>query len=269
MVDVKVFLEKVEEIRREQPKYRKGGDGSDKTCDCIGLIKGALKRAGEKWTGTHGSNYAARNEMASLRRIMTLEDLEPGDIVYKAYDVFDDEWDLPVGYSQSEDQHDYYHVGVVTSVNPLVITHCTTPTVIQDTKVGKWEYVGKLKKVNYEGGAETMAEEQKNATVDRPAGVTGETVNLRGGPGKEYGRIAKITFGTDIKVLKDLGDWCYIIADGKTGYMQRNFVLYTQEPDTEDDAPEGMTEGDIEKLQDALARIDEARDILAYFAGRG
>lgn len=268
MVDVRAFLEKVEEIRNEKPKYRKGGYGADGTCDCIGLVMGAIRRAGGKWPGTHGSNYAARNEMVNLRNIINASDLELGELVYKAYNEFDDDWDLPAGYSKDEDQRDYYHVGVVTSVNPLVITHCTSPTVKQDKKIGGWMFAGKLKKVDYEGGG-TMAEEQKAATVDRPAGVEGETVNLREGPGKEYGRIAKIAFGTDIKVLKDLGEWCYIIADGKTGYMQSNFILYTLEPDTEDNVPDGLTQGDIDKLQDALARMDEARDILAYFVGRG
>ena len=56
------FLEKIREIASENPKYRSGGSGKDGTCDCIGLIIGAIRRAGGSWPGTHGSNYAARYE---------------------------------------------------------------------------------------------------------------------------------------------------------------------------------------------------------------
>ena len=45
-IPVNTFLERVEEIAREKPRYRKGGSGRDGTCDCIGLIIGALRRAG-------------------------------------------------------------------------------------------------------------------------------------------------------------------------------------------------------------------------------
>ena len=60
MVTRKAFLRGVSAIQAEGPTYHAGGDGSDGTCDCIGLIIGAIRRAGGRWTGTHGSNYAAR-----------------------------------------------------------------------------------------------------------------------------------------------------------------------------------------------------------------
>ena len=54
------FLEKVQVIKSLNPAYKQPGDGSNGVCDCIGLIIGAIRRMGLKWTGIHGSNYAAR-----------------------------------------------------------------------------------------------------------------------------------------------------------------------------------------------------------------
>lgn len=267
MTDRKTFLEKVEEIYGEKPTYHKGTSGDDGFCDCIGLIIGALRRAGETWKGTHGSNYAARNQMVSLRRVTKASELEVGEAIYKAFDPMDDEWDLPATYEKDKDQLDYYHVGVVVSVDPLIITHCTTPSVKQDNKLGKWEYAGKLKKVNYEGVG--PVEEVKKAIIDRPTGVTGETVNMRKGAGLDYDRIAKIPFGTEVDVYTDLGEWCYIKVDGQSGYVMSNFILYNSKPDTEDDDTVGLTEEDREKLLEALTKLDETRELIVQVVGRG
>ena len=42
MVTLEAFLRGVAKIKSEAPTYREGGDGSDGTCDCIGLIIGAI-----------------------------------------------------------------------------------------------------------------------------------------------------------------------------------------------------------------------------------
>lgn len=46
MVTLEAFLSEVAKIKSEAPTYREGGDGSDGTCDCIGLVIGAIRRAG-------------------------------------------------------------------------------------------------------------------------------------------------------------------------------------------------------------------------------
>ena len=58
MIQLSDFLTQIAAIAAESPSYRLGGDGSDGTCDCVGLIIGAIRRAGGQWAGTHGSNYA-------------------------------------------------------------------------------------------------------------------------------------------------------------------------------------------------------------------
>lgn len=268
MVDRKKFLEKVEEIRREQPKYRNGGSAEDGTCDCIGLIIAAIKRAGGTWpkSGAHGTNYAARNEVEDLKKITSVSDLYVSAVVFKALGPLEDDWDLPSRYKDDPDQNDYFHVGVVWSVEPLIIIHCTTPSVTIDLKLGSWDYVAKLKRV--EGGTGQVAEAKK-AIVDRPAGVTGNTVNLRKGAGTSYDRIEKIEFGTELEVMADLGDWCYVKVGSLSGYMQSNYILYDEAPDTEEDDPVGLTEEDREKLLEALTKLDETRELIVQVVGRG
>ena len=51
MITPEKFIEGVNSIYIEQPKYRIGGDGSDGTCDCIGMGRGALKREGAEDQG--------------------------------------------------------------------------------------------------------------------------------------------------------------------------------------------------------------------------
>ena len=84
MVTLEAFLSEVAKIKSEAPTYREGGDGSDGTCDCIGLVIGAIRRAGGGWAGTHGSNYAARFAVDGLFRQVDAADLEPGWLVFKA-----------------------------------------------------------------------------------------------------------------------------------------------------------------------------------------
>lgn len=82
-ITLTAFLEQLETICATKPNYRIGGSGTDGTCDCIGLIIGAVRRAGGGWNGMHGSNYAARKQMMDFAEIKSA-DLFVGEIVFKA-----------------------------------------------------------------------------------------------------------------------------------------------------------------------------------------
>lgn len=147
-VALSIFLSYVGEIASEEPAYRIGGQGEDGTCDCIGLIIGALERAGERWPGLHGSNWAARNAMQALLPVTSASELCLGDLVYKVRKPGASRYALPARYEDDPDRNDYYHVGVVTGRRPLEITHCTSPGGIKrDTRLGAWCYRGALKAV--------------------------------------------------------------------------------------------------------------------------
>ena len=113
-VDVKKFLTRVEEIAAEGPGYQHGHSGDDHLCDCIGLIIGAIRRAGGQWRGTHGTNYAARQEMKYLRKIENTGDLKAGEVVYKAYEPGVGGYDLLAAPRMAKRQ-----IGYLPEVPPL------------------------------------------------------------------------------------------------------------------------------------------------------
>ena len=152
-ITLTAFLEQLETICATKPDYRIGGSGTDGTCDCIGLIIGAVRRAGGGWNGIHGSNNAARKQMTDFAETKSA-DLFVGEIVYKARKPGDSSYNLPGRYkADGGDLLDYYHVGVVTKVRPLEITHCSTTvngnSIHRDATLGKWKYGGRLKGIDY------------------------------------------------------------------------------------------------------------------------
>lgn len=227
MVSLNDFLAKVQEIADEKPRYDLGGDGREGRCDCIGLIIGALRRNGYKWNGVHGSNWAARNAMAELNDIHTEGDLRFGWVVYKYRGLFDAGYDLPSRYEGHADSNDYYHVGVVISVSPLKIMHCTAWSggngIKIDTTVGKWRKAGPLKMVNMEEKEERIMPMGKMIVTAQ----SGTTVNLRSVKSTESDAtiIERVKVGTLVEVLDTSGDWAKIQTPaGKAGYMKTAFL---------------------------------------------
>lgn len=229
MVNVREFIVRVEEIAAEGPSYRHGGTGADGTCDCIGLIIGAIRRAGGRWVGTHGSNYAARSEVVSLERISSANQLTVGDAVFKAYEPSERGYELPGKYreggaSYTGDLRDYYHVGVVVSVNPLKIRHMTTPQVKMDYKVGKWSYHGWLKKITKE------AVIPMGKAIDVQATVIGGTLNLRSADSTAASRVGRIPADSVVHAVEDLGEWVKVEYKGLTGYVMAKYLEIEGKP---------------------------------------
>ena len=208
-----VFLSKVREIDREAPVYRKGGSAIDGTCDCIGLIIGGIRRAGGKWTGTHGSNYAARSAVSGLRRVSRAQELCVGDVVFKSRAPGEIGWALPAAYAGHPDQRDYYHVGVVLGVHPLDICHCTTPTTRHDNSLGGWTYAARLKAVNAEGGEKMESGALYTAIVATQSG----SLNIRDAAGVDGAVLVKAPRGAALAVLSE-GDWPRVRYGGVEGY---------------------------------------------------
>ena len=193
------FLSEVREIDAERPTYRKGGSATDGTCDCIGLIIGGIRRAGGQWTGTHGSNYAARYEVDGLRRAGSASALRIGDVVFKKRELGESGWNLPAAYAGHSDQRDYYHVGVVLSVSPLDICHCTTPTTKHDSVLGKWTYAARLRKVS-DGGKEVN---EMDVLYKAAVATQSGSLNIRDTAGAGGTVLAKAPKGATLDVLTE------------------------------------------------------------------
>ena len=240
---LEAFIAQVEAIAQTSPVYRLGGDGSDGTCDCIGLVIGAIRRAGGAWMGTHGSNYAARYEMRELLPVMDAGELCLGDVVYKARTPGQAGYALPERYKNDPDKRDYYHVGVVTATSPLEITHCTGPGIVRDTKLGKWTYRGRLKKVDYDGTSQEVGTMVQTATV---VADSGDDVKMRSTPSQTDSLYWKVPVGATVQVASVDGEWAKVRHQARTGYMMLKYLEIDEQ-----EAPETVAGGDLVTVQRA------------------
>lgn len=251
---IQKFLEMIQRIKSLNPAYKQPGDGSNGVCDCIGLIIGAVRRMGLKWTGIHGSNYAARYQTVGLAYISSLSVLALGDIVYKGVEsngrgkkpcnngTFTHKYDLPSRYKQGNSYYngnmvDFYHVGVVTSVSPLQITHMTSPHMKVDTSIGNWNYHGQCKPiVNAVTSGDKPAPSPKpdiqppddTASTGSEAVVisdNGLPVKMREYPSTSCATWVKLHTGTKVTIVEPGEEWAKINGGGKKGwYMMAKYL---------------------------------------------
>ena len=227
------FLSKVMQIFNSNPKRREPGDGSDGYCDCIGLIIGAIRRMGLRWTGIHGSNWAARKEVVNLKAISNQSELQPGDLVFKAVPKGHRNWDLPARYRTggkyyTGDLNDYYHVGVVYSVNPFQIRHMSSKMTV-DTKTNvynPWNYYGKSRQLVEASKGSTSVPSDDPATGKKAVVVaqSGSTVNLRAEPSLKGRLITRVKLGEVVSIISPGEEWCSVTYDRFKGYMMAKFL---------------------------------------------
>lgn len=247
--NVQKFVDEVLAIAAKQPTYRTGGSGKDGTCDCIGLIMGAMYALGHRRYDMHSTNYFARYQMDDLRPIASELDYRYGMVVYKARADTGDLNDRykPGGRYYTGDMLDYYHVGVVTNVMPLHITHCTSDGGVDGIKtdyaMGQWRYGGELKEIDYETGGTSM-EVLYRAKVTAQKGAT---VNLRASPKDGSKLIERVPIGTEADVWEDAQGWAHIQTDmGRVGYMQSKYLARKEDAETPETGPQ--TGGDFVAL---------------------
>ena len=227
MVTVEKFIEGVNSIYIEQPDYQLGHDGSDGKCDCIGMVRGALIRAGE--TGVKnmgGTNQAARKAIKNLQKIKKESQLRKGDVVLKTRDKNDKDMPLPDQYREGESGYDpnvgetnYTHIGVVTQANPLRITHMTSPTAKIDQKLGNWTQFGQLPWVKDEG------EPVEGTAVATVYAESGKTVKMRSKPSSLCRLYWDVPVGSEVVMVNQGDTWSQISWQGRTGYMMTKYLV--------------------------------------------
>ena len=212
------FLKAVNRIVSSEPAYREGGVGADGTCDCIGLVMGAMYACGQRAYDLHSSNYFARFETLELTE-MDVRRLQPGMIVYKARTGEINARYQPGGRYYTGDLLDYYHAGVVADVEPLSIVHCTstngTDGIAYDQAVDGWTHCGYVSGVDY---AKASAQ---CAVVTAPSG---KTVNLRKRPDSAAPVITRVPIGSAVSVCESAQGWARVMYGGTTGYMMTEFL---------------------------------------------
>ena len=230
---LKKFLEKALQLFNSNPKRREPGDGSDGYCDCIGYLIGSLRRTGLKWTGIHGSNWAARKEAVGLHAIKNADELEVGDMVLKGRNPGTPGYSLPSRYKKGNayyngDLVDYYHAGLVYSINPFQIRHMSSKMTI-DTKLGKWNYAAKLRPLVNAGAyainpSTEPAIQPSSGTQAKVVALSGSTVNMRKTPTLRGALLDRIPIGTIVEIKEPGEEWCKIKYGIKIGYMMAKFL---------------------------------------------
>lgn len=256
---LQAFLQAVEDIRREAPRYRLGGKGEDGGCDCIGLVIGAVERSGGVWSGIHGSNWWARHYTQGLSALTDASALSPGDLVFKARGPDRAGYALPQRYAEDPDKLDYYHVGVVTAVDPLAITHCTSSGSVSgvtvDASAGRWTHSARLSLLAEE------AKEEAEAMTATVYAENGKPVNLRKKPSLSGALEARIPVGRVATIHERSGGWARVQVDGHTGYMMETYLR------VEEDSPETWSGLAAEELADLLARLAALEERIAALEG--
>ena len=220
------YVEGVNSIYVEQPAYELGHDGSDGKCDCIGMGRGALIREGATDVkGMNGTNYAARHTIQGLQKLKKEDQLQLGDVVFKVRDKDDKSMPLPdqyrkgsSDYSSTWGETNFTHYGTVTSINPLIITHMTSPTAKQDTSIKNWTYFGKLPWVK--------AVEMTDQVADwaRVWAESGKTVKMRAKPSALCRLYWEVPIGSEVVLVEPGATWSGIIWAGQSGYMMTKFL---------------------------------------------
>lgn len=229
-VSAERFVECVNEIYKEQPEYAEGCDGSDGKCDCIGMVRGALKRAGATdVTNMRGTNQAARFAVKDLHKINKNSALGLGDVVFRTRPIDYPSAPLPdryrkggADYVASVGETNFTHIGTVTSVDPLIITHMTTPTAKQDKKIGSWEYAAILPWVETDIPPEPVPE-PTTATV---VAEHGKTVKMRAKPSTKCSLYWDVPIGSTVIVNERGKEWSNITYNGQTGWMMTKFLAF-------------------------------------------
>lgn len=209
--------------------YVSPGTNDERGIDCSGLFVKAFRDQGA--TIYHGSNTIYRKYCSKVGKIKNVSDLKQGMAVFKHKDKDTEKYPDGLG--------DFCHIGLVTSVNPLVITHASSVAgcVTQDKKIGQWKYWGMLKDVIYPDGTTIYdpAEMAKEKSSE-PAATSGETVavvtsengksvKMRREPSTSCSAYDNLPVGTIVTVVEKGDEWCKINGGKRHGwYMMTKFL---------------------------------------------
>lgn len=100
--------------------------------------------------------------------------------------------------------------------------------------------------------ADFRVPEGERFTVKMYVDAGSDTLNLRSGPGTSYPSIGKLPTGTVVLYASSQGDWAYIQAGSKTGYVHKGYLTKTEPVRP----PSPSAPGTNKKLSDLVVIID-------------
>ena len=237
------------------------GKAEKGTVDCSGAFVYAGRHLGV--TYPHGSNAIARK--CIVGSMLPISEARPGMAAFKARVPGEKDYALPEKYTRGADLNDYYHIGLVDDDGKHVLNaKGTNYGFCRDelTRAQGWDCVAYLTDVDY-GEAVPMPDNM--AKVALPAGASGTTVNLRKDNTKSAEVVARVPVGSEVRVINDAGEWCYIGYGDKIGWMMSNYLEYAGQ----DGESGAISEEDRAAIEAALKQIEAATETIGSILGRG
>ena len=213
--------------------YESPGTNDKNGIDCSGMFVKMYRDQGAKIY--HGSNTIFREYCSETGKITSAKDLQVGMAVFKRKDWTDadkgNKW-------YGTEPGNLSHIGFVTSVNPLEITHCTSPVAKTDSSIGKWAYWGKLKDVDYgsDPGPSPSPDPGPSPEPDPRRNMytfaeNGKPINLRAKASMKAALVDKVPVGQAVTWLKDNGaGWAYVQWGWKKGWMMECYLIEDPAP---------------------------------------
>ena len=231
--------------------YVSPGTNDQNGIDCSGLWVKCFRDQGGKIY--HGSNTIFREYCTETGKLTSEKQLQVGMAVFKRKD-----------WTEADKSNKWYgkepgnlsHIGMVTSVNPLVITHATSPVCKQDFKIGNWAYWGKVKDVDYGGSPSPEPGPDPEPTPTTKTmyvyAENGKPVNMRTKPSQQAALVERVPVGASVTWQKGNGEgWAYVKYHGFVGWMMDCFLTDNPEPAPSPD-PEPSPDPDPEPAGEEL-----------------
>lgn len=209
----------INSIVKENPIFKVGHDGSDGSCDSIGLIRGGLLRAGAtKITSMKEPNQFARKIAINLNKNNGI--IKRGQVLLKTKDISDETQPLPFKYRNggsdyNGDLTNYVDIAFVINDNPIEIVYMTNEGAIKNKNINDWDYVCDLPYVSY----------KRTKSAMMSAIIQNDTpVKLYESPSFSSTEITRIPSNTLVLVNEKGERWSRITYVDKSGYVLSKFI---------------------------------------------
>lgn len=222
--------------------YVSPGTNDRNGIDCSGLFVKIYRDQGAKIY--HGSNTIFHEYCSSTGKLTSTAQLQPGMAVFKIRKWTDaDKTNKWYGHEPGN----MCHIGYVASGSPLRIIQASSVSgcVIEDTKIGKWAYWGKLKAVDYSDQPQPAPDPDPDPPPEPVTkyvwAASGSTVNMRKEPRTSAALVERIPIGDQVTVRSEDGDWSKCTWKTKNGYIMSRYLV--------DEMPGGEDHGDFPTLR--------------------
>ena len=248
-ISVDSFIYGTNSIAKEKPTFKVGHDGSDGSCDSLGLIRGGLLRSGAtKIKFMKEPNQFARKTAVNLQKRGFVK---RGQVLLKAKDINDSATPLPSKYCEggvefTGDLTNYVDVALVIKDKPVEIMYMSKDGIVKTKDLTEWNYVCDLPYVLY-GGIKKMI---NSAIVHSDNNSPIKMYEESSFSSKE---IAVIPNDMMIILNDSNKTWANISYGDKTGYVLAKFIKVTEVESTVKVSE--MDRAELEKAYAILGKV--------------